>query len=78
MAVKVTKRTTNDGVRYSISGLTFAQAFRVKNAMYDCEEKMKEISEMWRKVGNLANARKFRDFAKDAHEVFNAFSGILI
>ena len=78
MAIKVTKRATNDGPRYSISGLTFDQAFRIKNAMVDCEKKMKEISDEWKNEGNLAMARKFRDFAKDAHEVFMAFSGTLI
>jgi hypothetical protein len=44
MAVKVTKRTTSEGVRYSISGLTFSQLFRIKNAMYAEEKKMKEIA----------------------------------
>ena len=77
MAVKVTKRATNDGDRYSISGLTFAQAFRIKNAMVDCEAKMKEISDEWKKAGNLAMAREFRDFAGDAREIFNALSGAI-
>lgn len=78
MAIKVTKRATNDGARYSISGLTFAQLFRIKNAMAECERKMKEISDEWKNEANLAMARKFRDYAKDAHEVFMAFSGTLI
>ena len=72
MAVKVTKRQTANGTRYSISGLTFAQLFRVKNAMYDCEEKMKAIAEDCVKAGELAMAREFKDYAKDAHEVFTA------
>lgn len=79
MPIKVTKRHSGEyGCTYSISGLTFAQAFRIKNAMVDCEKKMKEISDEWKNEGNLAMAREFRDFAKDAHEVFMAFSGTLI
>ena len=69
MKVKVTKRQTNAGPRYSISGLTFSQLFRVKNAMFDCEKKMKEIADECVKEGDLAMAREFKDYAKDAHEV---------
>ena len=78
MSVKVAKRDTNEGPRYSISGLTFAQAFRIKNAMVDCEKKMKEISDECKNERNIAIAKKFRDFAKDAHKVFMALSGTLI
>lgn len=72
MAVKVTKRTTKDGARYSISGLTFAQLFRIKNAMSECEKKMKAIADECVQEGSLAMAREFKDYAKDAHEVFIA------
>ncbi len=72
MSVKVTKRTTNDGVRYSISGLTFSQLFRVKNAMFDCEEKMKAIADQCAKEGDLAMAREFKEYARDTHEGFTA------
>lgn len=72
MAVKVTKRQTNYGPRYSITGLTFGQLFRIKNAMFDCEKKMKEIADECVKEGDLAMAREFKDYAKEAHEVFIA------
>lgn len=73
MAIKVTKRHTGEyGCTYSISGLTFSQLFRVKNAMFDCEEKMKEIADQCAKVGDLAMAREFKEYARDAHEVFTA------
>ena len=74
MAVKLTKRTTNDGVRYSLSGLTFAQLYRIKNAMFDCENKMKAIADDFVEAKNLAMARMFRDYASDAHEVAMAAS----
>lgn len=69
MAIKVTKRATNDGPRYAISGLTFNQAFRIKNAMVDCEKKMKEIAA---ELQHPAAKEDFEQFARDAHEVFIA------
>ena len=67
MAIRVTRRTTNEGLRYSISGLTYAQTFRIKNAMYDCAEKMKEYSE------NIPEMQKdFEGYRQDALDVFNA------
>ncbi len=72
MAVKVTKRATNDGARYSISGLTFSQLFRIKNAMFDHEEKMKAIADQCAKEGDLAMSREFKEYARDAHDVFTA------
>jgi len=78
MAIKVTKRHVGEReCTYSISGLTFAQAFRIKNAMVDCEKKMKEISDEWKEAGNLAMAKDFRDYAGDARAIFNALSGAI-
>ena len=72
MAVKVTKRQT--GPRYSISGLTFGQLFRIKTAMFEEEKRMKAIADQCVKEGDLAMAREFKDYAKDAHEVAIAAS----
>ena len=72
MAVKVTKRQTKDGVRYSISGLTFSQLFRVKNGMQTEEVRMDEIAKQFVQEKNLAWARAFKEYARDAHEVFIA------
>ncbi len=69
MEIKVTKRTTNDGVRYSISGLTFDQMFRIKSAMFAEAEKMKAISEEMASVGTPQIQREFVGFAKDARTV---------
>jgi antitoxin component YwqK of YwqJK toxin-antitoxin module len=74
MEIKVTRRTSNDGVYYSISNLTFEQIFRIKHAMFDAEEKMKGISKEWFEKGQLAYARDFKNYAKDAHDVFVAVS----
>lgn len=66
--IKVTKRTTNDGVRYSISGLTFDQMFRIKNAMYAEAEKMKAIAEG--EMQDYARLQEeFKQYAKDALSV---------
>lgn len=67
MAIKVTKRATNDGVRYSISGLTFAQLFRIKNGMFEEERRMKETSTRFE--GAPWFKKEFEGYAKDAHEV---------
>lgn len=69
MSVKVTKRQTNDGPRYSISSLTFGQLFRIKTAMFEEENRMKEIEAQCVNERDLAMARAFGDHAKDAHEV---------
>ena len=71
MAVKVTKRTTNEGVRYSISGLTFDQMFRIKNAMYAEAKKMKAIAEG--EMQDYARLQEeFKQYAKDALSVAEA------
>lgn len=67
MAIKVTKRATNDGARYSISGLTFAQLFRIKNGMFEEERRMKETSTRFE--GAPWIKKEFEGYAKDAHEV---------
>ena len=76
MAIIVTKRATNDGARYSISGLTFSQIFRIKQAMLDCEEKMKGIA-----ANECANHPRMQNdfvrFARDARDVFNAISVVI-
>ena len=72
MAIKVTKRATNDGARYSISGLTFSQLFRIKNAMAEEERRMSKIADDFVQEKSLAWAREFKEYAKDAHEVFIA------
>lgn len=72
MAIKVTKRATNDGARYSISGLTYGQLFRLKNAMAKEEQRMNKIADDFVQDKNLAWARKFKEYAKEAHEVFIA------
>lgn len=66
MSVKVTKRTTSDGPRYSISGLTYEHLYRIKLAMIDCENKMKEIAA---EMQYPAGKENFKQFARDAHEV---------
>ena len=66
MAVKVTKRTTSDGPRYSISGLTYEHLYRIKLAMIDCEEKIKKIAA---EMHHPAAKENFEQFARDAHEV---------
>ena len=72
MAIKVTKRATNDGARYSISGLTFDQLFRIRQAMCAEEEKMKGIaSQLWTRNDSIGG-KAFNDNAKAAHEVFIA------
>ena len=72
MAIKVTKRVTNDGARYSITGLTFGQLFRLKNAMAKEEQRMNKIADDFVQEKNLAWAREFKEYAKEAHEVFIA------
>ena len=73
MAIKVTKRATNDGPGYSISGLTFDQMFRIKNAMYAEAEKMKAISEG--EVKDIPQMKAdFERFAEDALAVARAVS----
>ena len=72
MAIKVTKRATNDGARYSISGLTFSQLFRIKSAMAEEERRMSKIADDFVQEKSLAWAREFKEYAKDAHEVFIA------
>lgn len=76
MAIKVTRRATNDGSRYSISGLTFDQMFRIKSAMYAEAEKMKAISEG--EVKDIPQMKAdFERFAEDALAVARAVgSGI--
>jgi len=74
MGIKVTKRTTNDGVRYSISGLTFDQMFRIKNAMYAEAEKMKAISEEMASCDERQMQKDFERFAQDALAVAGAVS----
>lgn len=70
MAVKVTKRQTNDGPRYSISGLTFGQLFRIKNAMFEEEKRMKAI------VAEFPSLKEdFEEFARDARTVAIAANG---
>lgn len=66
MSVKVTKRTTRNGPRYSISRLTYEQLYRIKCAMIDCEKKMKEIAA---ELQHPAAKEDFEQFARDAHEV---------
>jgi len=71
MAIKVTRRATNDGSRYSISGLTFDQMFRIKSAMYAEAEKMKAISEG--EVKDIPQMKAdFERFAEDALAVARA------
>ena len=76
MAIKVTRRAANDGSRYSISGLTFDQMFRIKSAMYAEAEKMKAISEG--EVKDIPQMKAdFERFAEDALAVARAVgSGI--
>ncbi len=64
MAVKVTKRQTANGPRYSITGLTFNQLFRIKNAMFEEEKRMKAIATEYPDM-----QKEFEEYAKDAHEV---------
>ena len=40
--------------------------------MFDCEEKMKAIVDQCAKEGDLAMAREFKEYARDAREVFTA------
>lgn len=71
MAIRVTKRATNEGPRYSISGLTFDQMFRIKNAMYAEAEKMKAIAED--EVRDIPQMRaEFEGYADDALAVATA------
>lgn len=76
MAIKVTRRATNDGTSYSIFGLTFDQMFRIKSAMYAEAEKMKAISEG--EVKDIPQMKAdFERFAEDALAVARAVgSGI--
>ena len=74
MAVKVTKRATNDGARYSISGLTFAQLFRIKYAMYVEADRMKAISE---EHSDEKFRKKFEKFRQDAHAVYEAVASLI-
>ena len=67
---------TNDGLRYSIFGLTFDQIFRIKQAMADCERKMKGIAA--NECAERPTMQKdFEGFARDAHEVFMAVAGVI-
>lgn len=52
--------------------MTFGHLFRIKNAMFEEEKKMKAIADECVKEGDLATVREFKDYAKDAHEVFIA------
>ena len=69
---KVTKRQTRNGVSYSLSGLTFSQLFRIKSAMAEEEKRMNEIANDFVREKSLAWAREFKEYARDAHEVFIA------
>jgi len=69
MSVKVTKRQTNDGPRYSITGLTFGQLFRIKNAMFEEEKKMKAIATEFPNI-----KEEFEKYARDARTVAIAAS----
>ena len=72
MAIKVTKRATNDGARYSISGLTFSQLFRIKNAMAEEEKRMNKIADDFARNNRPGWEKEFRGYAKNAHDVFIA------
>lgn len=74
--IKVTKRATNDGPRYAISGLNFYQMSRIKSAMYAEADKMKAISE--NEVKDIPQMKAdFEQFAEDARAVAKAVaSGI--
>lgn len=73
MAIRVTKRTANDGVRYSISGLTFGQIFRIKHAMYEHADRLKGVIKNDLSEDRLLRLRQeFEEFAQDALDVFNA------
>lgn len=67
MAVKVTKRQTADGPRYSITGLTFNQLFRIKNAMFEEEKRMKAIATEFPDIKRIKE--DFEGFAMDARTV---------
>ena len=68
MAVKVTRLDSNDGPKYSISGLTFDQMVRIKNAMYAEADKMKEVCDIPDMKAD------FERFAEDALAVARAVS----
>jgi len=72
MAVKITKRATNDGARYSISGLNYNQLFRIKNALLEEEEKLKRIASELSEQGGKAMSADFEKYAKETHEVYVA------
>lgn len=71
MAIKVTKRTTNEGLRYSISGLTFGQMFRIKHAMYEHAERLEGVIK--NDLAEHEQMRKmFEGYKQEALDVFNA------
>lgn len=76
MAIKVTKRTTPEGARYSISGLTFSQLYRIKNAMHAEAEKMKGIADEL--ADNPVMQKEFEGYRQDAICVFEAANSGLV
>lgn len=70
--VKVTKRATNDGIRYSVSGLTYNQLFRIKCAAFEEAKKMKGIADEFSDYPVTKQA--FDEFADDAKAVFEVLS----
>ena len=68
MAIRINRQQTYDGRRYTITGLTFDQLFRIKHAMLAEAEKMRAISQGEAKDDPHMKAR-FEEFAADARAV---------
>lgn len=75
MAIKISQHSTNNGARFTITGLTFEQLFRIKQGMYREAEQMKNISED--KALPPFMQGEFKRFSQDATDVFDAISNVI-
>lgn len=71
---KITKRAVYGGTRYSISGLTFGEMFRIKQAMYYDATRLKEIADGARQNTYVNLAAKFDEEAEVTQKLFDTIA----
>ena len=78
MSIKVSAKASATGTVYTISGLSFGQMFRIKQGLYWESQRMEKIAAGFKEDKNLAWARLFKDYAKEARAVAEAVSLFLV
>ncbi len=68
---KITKRAVYGGTRYSISGLTFGEMFRIKRAMDHDATRLKGIADECREENHVHLAAKFDEEAEVSQNLFD-------